>query len=121
MLLRRDTLVRMAKTLLQKRDEKRAVRRLDLFASERSRLRQVLAEVCPGKSMVLFGSLTRRGTFNDASDIDLALFEEPGPTHSIFGLQALLEERMQRRVDLVLLDECRLRDKILREGEVWTT
>lgn len=29
-------------------------------------------------------------------------------------------ECMGRRVDLVLLAECHLRAKILREGEVWT-
>lgn len=40
---------------------------------------------------------------------------------TIWLLQAELEERLRRPVDLCLLQETRLRDKILREGEEWTT
>ena len=107
-------------TLLQKRDADRQARRLVLFDETRTRLREVLAEVLPAARVIVFGSLTKRGTFNDASDIDLALFEEPAGK-SIFGLMADIDERMRRPVDILLLDETRLKEKILREGEVWTT
>ena len=35
------------------------------------------------------------------------------------NLQAELEERLHRPVDLLLLNESRFRDKIEREGERW--
>ena len=85
----------------------------------RERLRSVLTELIPGERVIVFGSLTRPGVFNDASDIDLALEREPTAI-SRGCLTVELMERMARRVDVVLLSECRFRDKILREGEVWT-
>ena len=107
-------------TLLQKRDADRQRQRLVLFDRTREELRGVLREVLPASRVIVFGSLTRRGVFNAASDIDLALFEEPAGKN-IFGLMAELEGRMRRHVDILLLEETRLKEKILREGEVWTT
>lgn len=107
-------------TLLQKRDADRQRQRLVLFDRTREELRGVLREVLPASRVIVFGSLTRRGVFNAASDIDLALFEEPAGKN-IFGLMAEIDERMRRRVDILLLEKTRLKEKILREGEVWTT
>ena len=69
--------------------------------------------------MTVFGSLTKAGKFSDASDVDIALADEPAGM-SIYQLIAQLSERLSRRVDVLLLSESRLRDKILREGELWT-
>jgi predicted nucleotidyltransferase len=69
--------------------------------------------------VILFGSLTRPGVFNDNSDVDLALETEP-PEMSAERLISELMERLERPVDVVLLSQCSFRDKILREGEVWT-
>lgn len=107
-------------TLLQKRDAERQQARLVLFDRTRAELRTVLREVLPASRVVVFGSLTKRGVFNAASDIDLALYEEPAEK-SIFGLMAAIDGRMRRPVDIVILSQTRLREKILREGEVWTT
>ena len=107
-------------TLLQKRDAERQRQRLVLFDRTREELRAALGEVLPASKVIVFGSLTKRGVFNAASDIDLALFEEP-EGKSIFGLMAELEERMRRHVDILMLEKTRLKEKILREGEVWTT
>jgi predicted nucleotidyltransferase len=106
-------------TLLQKRDAARRERRLQVRAETRSRLRTALAELIPGTRVILFGSLTRPGLFNDRSDIDLALEHEP-PGLGALALMAELMERLGRPVDVVVLDKCRFRAKILREGEVWT-
>jgi predicted nucleotidyltransferase len=107
-------------TLLQERDAKRAARRLTLRDEVRRELATALAELLPGSQVVVFGSLLRAGIFNAASDIDLALTADPrGQT--VWRLQAELEERLGRPVDIVLLSETRLREKILREGETWTT
>ncbi len=70
--------------------------------------------------MILFGSLTKRGIFNDASDVDLAL-EGELLSLSTAELMAELSERLHRRVDILFLGGCRFREKIQREGEVWTT
>ncbi len=108
-----------ADTLLARRDEARRARRLALYAETRVRLRDALAELVPGHRIWVFGSLTTPGRFNDRSDVDLALADEPRST-SLGRLASELTERLGRPVDVVLLDRCRFRDRILREGEPWT-
>lgn len=106
-------------TLLQKRDAERRRRRLEAFAETRRRLRSALAELMPGQQVIVFGSLTQPGVFNDRSDVDLALVgSASGPDP--LRLTAELMERLERPVDVVVLEHCRFRKKILREGEVWT-
>lgn len=106
-------------TLLERRDAKRVEVRLALFSQVRADLRCVLTILIPGQKVHLFGSITQRGRFHSASDIDLALELEP-ECISEFALAAEIEERMGRPVDLVLLNRSRLRERILREGEEWT-
>jgi predicted nucleotidyltransferase len=106
-------------TLLQKRDWARRRRRLSVLAQTRRDLRAALAQLIPGQRVVVFGSLARPGVFNDRSDVDLALESEP-PQMSCGRLTWELMERLNRPVDVILLGKCRFRDKILREGEVWT-
>lgn len=107
-------------TLLQKRDAERQRQRLLLYDRTREELRECLHEVLPASRVIVFGSLTKRGVFNAASDIDLALFEEPAGK-DLIGVMVELEERLRRPVDVLLLEKTRLKEKILREGEVWTT
>ncbi|MEO5721230.1 MAG: nucleotidyltransferase domain-containing protein [Chthoniobacterales bacterium] len=109
----------MKSTLLQQRDAQRRDRRRESWNRTRVELRRVLGELVPGESVLVFGSLTRPEAFGDASDVDLALFSEP-PGKSLYSLQAEFEERMERRVDLILLEESRFKDNLLREGERWT-
>lgn len=106
-------------TLLQARDAARRQRRLLVRNQTRERLRRELTELIPGERVIIFGSLVCPGIFHDASDIDLAFEREPAAM-SRGCLLVELAERMARRVDVVLLHECRFREKILREGEVWT-
>ena len=106
-------------TLLQERDLKRRQRRLQVYAETRRRLKEALAELVPGGRVIVFGSLTRPGVFNDRSDIDLAL-EEELPHLSVGQLTAELMEKLERPVDILFLKQCRFRDKIIREGERWT-
>jgi predicted nucleotidyltransferase len=105
-------------TLLQERDLARRQRRLEICEETRRRLRQALAELVPGSRVLVFGSLTKPGVFNDRSDVDLALEREP-PQMNVWQLTEALMERLDRPVDVVLLNRCRFRDKILREGELW--
>jgi predicted nucleotidyltransferase len=105
-------------TLLQEMERERLRQRERLRTEARRQLREVLRELVPGRRVVVFGSLAKPGRFTEASDIDLALDSEPEGM-SPYQLTSLLAERMGRRVDVVLLPETRLRDKILREGEIW--
>jgi predicted nucleotidyltransferase len=107
-------------TLLQRMTEAQAAQDERLRLEVREQLRTALREVLPEKTPVtLFGSLTKPGHFTDASDVDIALAAEP-PGLSVYQLTAQLSERLGRRVDVLLLSECRFRDKILLEGETWT-
>ena len=91
---------------------------MEAFAETRELLRTALHELVPGCRVYIFGSLTKPGVFNDRSDVDLALEAETPEVDSLH-LTAELMERLNRRVDVVLLDRCRFRDKIRREGELW--
>ena len=106
-------------TLLQRRDLARVQRRRELYDETRHRLRESLADLIPGERILVFGSLTRPGVFNDASDIDLAVETEPSGT-SLGRLMSELTERLGRPVDVILLPRCRFRGRIVREGEMWT-
>lgn len=106
-------------TLLYRRDQARKARRVEVFVAVRGQLRDALGELVPGHRVWVFGSLAKLGRFNEASDVDLALAEAPA-SMSVGRLSLELAERLGRRVDVVLLNECRFRDKILREGELWT-
>lgn len=109
----------MKSTLLQQRDAQRRLRQRQAWIKTRAELRRVLHELLPGEPVLLFGSLTRPEKFHRGSDVDLALFSEPAHK-SFYSLQAEFEERMKRRVDLLLLEESRFKEKLLREGERWT-
>jgi predicted nucleotidyltransferase len=107
-------------TLLQQRDAGRAATwEVDRLRA-RAMLREMLHALSPGTKVRVFGSVTKPGAFRPNSDVDIALASEPIGL-SRFQLQGLLEETLGRPVDVVLLDECRFREKILREAEVWTT
>jgi predicted nucleotidyltransferase len=84
-------------------------RRLLVHESTRRQLRQALAALIPGQRVIVFGSLTRPGVFNDRSDVDLALETEP-PGCSALRLMGELSERLERPVDVILLSNCRFRE-----------
>jgi predicted nucleotidyltransferase len=105
-------------TLLHKMNDERAAQRERLRMRVRDELRSALRDIAPGVPVTVFGSLAQAGRFTEESDVDLALAAEPAGL-SVYQLIAQLSERLERRVDIVLLSECRFRAKILREGESW--
>jgi predicted nucleotidyltransferase len=106
-------------TLLQQIDSERSLRREALRDKTRRRLRRALKDLLPGQRVIVFGSLSKPGKFSETSDVDIAIDHEPANA-SIYQLTSLLAEKLGRPVDVVLLGDCRLRDRILREGETWT-
>lgn len=66
--------------------------------------------------MIVFGSLAKPFAFSLWSDVDLALQELPaGLTAERLAID--LEAGLQRPVDVVLLDQTRLKAAILKTGE----
>jgi predicted nucleotidyltransferase len=105
-------------TLLTQIAAERREAREALRLRTRERLREALGELLPGRACWVYGSLTQAGRFAEWSDVDLALEEEP-EGRSIYLLMSLLSERVGREVDVALLGETRLREKIVKEGERW--
>ena len=106
-------------TPLQQMDAERYRRREVLREEVRQRLHTALTELVPVQTAIVFGSLLKPGRFSETSDVDVALETEPAGM-TTYLLTSLLSERLGRPVDVVLLSECRFRDRILREGETWT-
>lgn len=105
-------------TLLQQMDSDRRARREDLRLKVRRQLRSALHKFAPATKVVVFGSLAKAGRFTELSDVDIALEAEPAGL-TVFQLTSLLAEEMGRPVDVVLLPECRFRERIMSEGEIW--
>ena len=106
-------------SLLQREAERRSA------ANERDRLRTrerlavALGQIKGLGPVWVYGSLVKPGRFGSDSDVDLAFESLPADT-SLYLLQSLLSEAVGREVDVCLLGETRLRDKIVTEGERWT-
>lgn len=111
--------IKLLSNLLLMNKEFVKTKRLALCQQVRTQLRAKLQEILPGQTVWIFGSLARQADFNEWSDVDLALETEPEHiSHSL--LVGELMCALNRDVDVVLLDESRLREKILKEGELWT-
>lgn len=100
-------------------EQQRLERRERLRNQVRLDVRTALDKFLPGEDVILFGSIISPYHFHDRSDVDIALYHAP-VGRSIYGLVAQLDEYLGRAVDLVVLDETRLKEKILTTGEVWT-
>jgi len=105
--------------LVSRRNASRASDDERLRLAVRRRLKTVLRRVLPGKTVWIFGSLTRPGSFHPCSDIDVAIQEEPSEM-SLYRLHAVLEDGLGRPADVVVLSQSRLKNKIVKEGELWT-
>jgi len=106
-------------SLLKEHAQKRLRRREELRLKVRQHLKDALHQLAPGEPVFVFGSITQPYKFHNRSDVDIALLHEPKQC-SIYQLLSNLEEVLRRPVDVVLLGETRLREKIKREGELWT-
>jgi predicted nucleotidyltransferase len=106
-------------TLLAELDRERRAERERLRFRVRQKLQSALREMLPSQAVYVFGSITREGQFHARSDVDLGILELPDGV-SEFGLQAALEDRIGCPVDLCIVWDHRLKEKIQRGGETWT-
>lgn len=66
-------------------------------------------------SVYLFGSITIEGRFYDHSDVDVAIDHLPRDMDR-WELESMLEELLQREIDLIILEKCRFAQKIKEKG-----
>ena len=105
-------------TLLERINRERQQGQELLRQRTANELRTALCELGVAGPVFIFGSVIKPGEFTEASDLDLAVeIEQPGL--SICQMTSLLAERLGRRVDVLLLSECRFAAKIVKEGERW--
>ncbi|MEZ6131803.1 MAG: nucleotidyltransferase domain-containing protein [Planctomycetaceae bacterium] len=83
------------------------------------RLHGQLAEIIPGATVWIYGSLVSPNSFSGHSDIDIAIESMPG-SKSIEYLQSVLSAATGYPVDIVWLGQSRLEEKIRRTGCRWT-
>jgi len=105
-------------SLLQQETERRNAADERERLRTRERLAAALARFKTRGPVWVYGSLVKPGRFGGDSDVDVA-FESLPADASLYLLQSLLSEAVGREVDVCLLGETRLRDKILKEGERW--
>lgn len=65
----------------------------------------------------LFGSLAQKGKFRRNSDIDIAVLGLRG--HEYYAFIGEISELLNKRVDVVLLEECHFADSIKERGIRW--
>lgn len=81
----------------------------------------VLDELSPKygyKEAYIFGSITEEGKFNPESDIDIAVTGLKNEKY--FAFMAELFNKLEYEVDVVQLENSRLREKIESRGIRWT-
>ena len=105
-------------TLLQQLEQDERLQNIKACHSTRLLLMDALHALIPGQKVIVFGSLTEPARFRRTSDVDIALEAEP-VSFSSHALGSLLEERLGRPVDVVLLSESRLQNAIRKKGETW--
>ena len=80
---------------------------------------KVLSAKYSWDEIFVFGSVARKGTFHDRSDVDIGIEGlDPLQHYAFVGeLSGLLE----RDVDVVLLEECGFAERIKEKGLKWPT
>lgn len=105
--------------VLEKKLEEKRWQRECLRIETLTRLKEALQKSpIPFDAAYIFGSVTKPGKFYEASDIDigfLGLKDE-----DFFAMVSYLTLELERDVDVVQLENHRLREKIQMEGIRWT-
>ncbi len=105
--------------LLQQRDQANATARELLRQVALEKLHLALKRHLPEQPVWVYGSILKPGKFRIESDIDIAL-ENTATNPSLYALQSLLTEATGHQVDVCMLEETRLKDKIMSQGQRWT-
>lgn len=103
---------------LARKEEEREKLRCAVLARLDEALK-VLSAKYSWDEIFIFGSVARKGTFHDRSDVDIGIEGlDPLQHYAFVGeLSGLLE----RDVDVVLLEECGFAERIKEKGLKWPT
>ena len=106
-------------SLLDRALDQTRARREKLRGDTLACLRRTLASMPVSYSAVYpFGSVLQPGRFREDSDVDLAF--EGLSDEDYFRAKRYLENTLRRPIDVLQLEEHRLRDVIRRKGVRWT-
>jgi predicted nucleotidyltransferase len=92
-------------------------KRLNTIDAVREALNQ-LKERYTWDDAYIFGSVTNTGRYGSASDVDIAL--SGLNTLDYFAFIGDISELLNKRVDVVRLEECRFSQSIISKGIKWT-
>lgn len=70
------------------------------------------------ENAIVFGSVLKADTFSENSDLDIAftgLADE-----NFFRCMSIVSSELGRDVDIIQLEQCSFKEKIMREGIEWT-
>jgi|GEM_PF-3494215 len=100
--------------------EAKAVSREALRIAVLRDVHRCLAQLYPKyrwQSLYLFGSIVKAHRFADGSDIDIAI--QGIDKDKYFEFVGAIQSRLNRVVDVVLLDECHFNASIVKTGVLW--
>jgi len=106
--------------LLDKFLEDKALRREELRLAIIDKTKDILKEASSlfdFREAYLFGTITKPYRFHEDSDVDIG-FVGLKDEH-FFSILAYISRNLQRDVDILQLENHRLKDKIMREGIPW--
>jgi predicted nucleotidyltransferase len=79
---------------------------------------QILEKEYAWEEIYLFGSITQKGKFKFGSDVDIAI--RGLDKHDYYAFVGDISLILDKRVDVVRLEECHFSNSILTKGEKWT-
>lgn len=107
--------------LLDKVLQRKSIERERLRLASIEKAKKILKEMSKSigfEKVYLFGTITKPYRFSEGSDIDIAFVGLKD--EDFFSALAYLSRNLGRDVDILQLEKHRLREKIIREGIVWT-
>lgn len=107
--------------LLDKVLQRKSIERERLRLASIEKAKKILKEMSKSiafEKVYLFGTITKPYRFSEESDIDIAFVGLKD--EDFFSALAYLSRNLGRDVDILQLEKHRLREKIIKEGIVWT-
>ena len=102
---------------VQKEQEEREKLR-KLILQDVNKTLQLLMEKYTWKEIYLFGSLVQEGRFQPNSDVDIAV--RGLNKFDYYAFIGEVSEILNRRVDVIRLEECHFSNSIVKKGMRWT-
>jgi len=109
--------MKLLEAYLKRIERKKEKKRLELLKKTQKAL-NILYHKRPFKKAYIFGSILKKKKFYYDSDIDIAILGLKDEDFFYFMSQA--SDLLGRNVDIIQLEKHRLKDKIIKEGLLWS-